>query len=72
MNQMGFDHVARVEIGEEACSEFDEWRRRILIQGTVGGGEAVASAVARGMALAPSGGGSSGAGAVGAGGLDLF
>ena len=72
MDQMGFDTVARVKASYETGAEFDEGRGGILIQGAVGGGEAVAAAVAGGIALALSGDGSSRTGAIGAGSLDLF
>lgn len=72
MDQMSFDHIARLKASYETGAEFDEGRGGILIQGAAGGGEAVAVAVAGGIALALSGDGSSGTGAVGAGGLDLF
>ena len=72
VDQMGFDGVAGVKVGYETLAKLDEGRRGILIQGAVGRGEAVAGAVARGIAFALGGDGSSGTGAVGAGGLDLF
>jgi hypothetical protein len=72
VDQVGFDGVAGLEVGCEIIAKLDEGRWRILVQGAVGGGEAVADAVAGGIAFALGGDGSSGTGAVGAGGLDLF
>lgn len=72
MDKASFDCVARVEVGYETGAEIEERSRGILVQGAVGRGEAMAGAVAGGIALALNGNGSSGTGAVSAGGLDLF
>jgi hypothetical protein len=58
--------------GHQTGAEFDEGCGRIMVEGWVGRGETVSSAVAEGIALALGGDRSSGTGAVGAGGLDLF
>ncbi len=72
VDQAGFYCVAGVEVGYETGAEFEEGGGGILVQRVVGRGEAVAGAVAGGIAFALGGGGSSGTGAVGAGGLNLF
>jgi hypothetical protein len=72
VDQPGIDGVAGVEVGYEIIEKLDEGSWRLLIQGAVGGGEAVAGAVAGRIAFSPGGSGSSGTGTVEAGGLDLF
>ncbi len=72
VDQVAFDGVAGMEVCYETSAELDEGRRGILAQGCVGRGEAVAGAVAGGIAFALGGDGSSGTGAIGAGGLNLF
>ncbi len=62
VDQPGFDGVARVEVSHEIVAELDEGSRGILVQGAVGDGEAMARAVAGGIALALGGDGSSGTG----------
>ncbi len=72
VNQLGFGHIAGPEAGHETGAEFDEGCGGIMVEGWVGRGETVTGAVAGGIALALGGDWSSGTGAVGAGGLDLF
>ncbi len=72
VDQLGFGDIAGSEAGHETGAEFDEGCGSILVERWVGRGEAVAGAVAGGVALALGGDGSSGTGAVGARGLDLF
>ena len=71
VDQVGFDSVAGVKVGYETLAKLDEGGRGILAQRWVGRGKAVAGAVARGVAFAVGGDGSSGTSAVGAGGFDL-
>ena len=71
VDQLGFGDIARPETGQETGAKFDEGCGGIMVQRWVGRGEAVAGTVARGIALALGGDGSSGTGAIGAGGLDL-
>ena len=52
VDQMGFDRVAGAQGGHKASAELDEGGGGILGQGLVRGGEAVAGAVAGGIALA--------------------
>ena len=72
VDQVGFDGVAGLKVGYVTLAKLDEGSRGTLAQGWVGRGKAMAGAVARGIALALCGDGSSRTRAVGAGGLDLF
>ena len=72
VDQLGFGDIAGAEAGHEPGAELDEGCGGIMVERWVGRGEAVAVAVAGGIAFALGGDGSSGTGAVGAGGFDLF
>jgi hypothetical protein len=72
VDESSFSEIAGLQAGEKTGAEVNEGCGGILIEGWVVGGEAVASAVAGGIALALGGDRSFGSGAVGAGGFDLF
>lgn len=71
VDQLGFGDIAGAVAGHETGAEFDEGCGGIMVERWVRRGEAVAGAVAGGVALALGGDGSSRTGAVGAGGGDL-